>query len=110
MKFTPDDGGVRVGASCLPTGEFAIEIVDTGVGISEDDLARVFVPFVQSDGSLNRQYEGSGLGLPLPKSMVELHGGALTLDSREGEGTTVTVVFPANRVQRNSTDDALAVG
>jgi len=110
VKFTPDDGGVRVGASCLPTGEFAIEIVDTGVGISEDDLARVFVPFVQSDGSLNRQYEGSGLGLPLPKSMVELHGGALTLDSREGEGTTVTVVFPANRVQRNSTDDALAVG
>ena len=55
-------------------------------------------PFAQVDSALSRRYEGTGLGLPLTKSLVELHDGAMTLESAMGEGTTVTIRFPAHRV------------
>ncbi len=58
----------------------------------------MFEPFVQVDGSLTRSFEGTGLGLPLTKAMVELHGGSIDLQSREGEGTTVRINFPLEKI------------
>ena len=82
-------------------GEFIICVCDEGIGIKEDDLARVLEPFGQVDGSLTRTFEGVGLGLPLTKSFVELHGGDLHLESEVGVGTTVSLAFPVERVVEN---------
>ena len=72
---------------------------DTGIGIASQDIAMALEPFGQVDSALSRKFEGAGLGLPLVKSMIELHGGALRIDSTLGVGTTVTVAFPAERVR-----------
>jgi signal transduction histidine kinase len=76
----------------------AITVADTGIGIAPEDLQRVLEPFVQVDSSLSRLHQGSGLGLPLVKAIMGLHGGTLDLKSEVGVGTTVTVVFPRERM------------
>ena len=83
-------------ASAVPT--MVISVADTGIGIEKDEVPRVLLPFGQADSSLSRKYEGTGLGLPLVKSFVELHGGSLDIQSGIGVGTTVTIRFPAERV------------
>ena len=98
VKFTPPSGHVSVSANENDSGEFAIVIVDTGIGIAEEDQERILKPFTQADSSLARKYEGTGLGLPLTKSLIELHGGRLILESQPRKGTTVRAVFPRNRV------------
>ena len=98
VKFTPDGGEVTVTAETMPSGDFAIRIADTGVGISEQDLPNVFTLFMQVDGDFDRRYEGTGLGLPLTKAIVELHDGTIRLDSELGRGTTVTVQLPKKRL------------
>ena len=67
---------------------------DTGIGIDEARIDRLFAPFVQLDSRLSRNYEGTGLGLALVSRLVQLHGGTIELNSRLGEGTRVTVTFP----------------
>ena len=74
------------------------QIADTGIGIALEDIPKVLAPFHQIDSRLGRQYEGTGLGLPLTRSLVELHGGSPDLQSEPGAGTTVTVRFPEARV------------
>ena len=71
-----------------------ISVEDTGIGISPEDQAKLFKPFVQVDSSLNRRYEGTGLGLALVKRIVELHGGSVSLRSQLGEGSCFTVCLP----------------
>ena len=71
---------------------------DTGIGIAEQDLAKVMIPFVQVDPGANRKFPGTGLGLPLSRALVELHGGRLEIESRLGRGTTVTVSLPGERI------------
>ena len=71
---------------------------DTGIGIAPEDIPKALTRFGQVDSDLNRKYEGTGLGLPLTKALVELHGGYLDLQSQIGVGTTVTVRFPAARI------------
>ena len=73
-------------------------VADTGIGIPESDLERVLKPFEQVDSSLSRQHQGTGLGLPLVKAIMELHGGRLEMKSELGVGTEVTVIFPPVRV------------
>ena len=107
IKFTPAGGEVRVITAIAPDGRFCMAVADTGIGIADADLPRVMAPFGQADSSLARGYEGTGLGLPLTKSLVELHGGRLELESELGRGTTVTVSLPAERVRAaNSRADA----
>ncbi len=77
---------------------YVFEIVDTGICIAPEDIPKALSRFGQVDGDLNRQYEGTGLGLPLTKALVELHGGALDRQSEVSVGTTVTVRFPAERI------------
>jgi len=99
VKFTPSGGSIRMTATVESWGEpwgdkLAIEIADTGLGIAASELSRVFEPFHRGDGAMNRRFEGTGLGLPLARSFVELHGGSLTLDSIQGVGTTVHITLP----------------
>ncbi len=75
-----------------------ISVTDTGIGIEPADIDTVLMPFGQADSTLSRRYEGTGRGLPLTKSLIELHGGRLRLESKPGAGTRVTVGFPSNRV------------
>jgi signal transduction histidine kinase len=101
IKYTPAGGKVTLGAAIEGDGALAITVRDTGVGIAEGDQRKVLEAFVQVDNAPNRAHEGTGLGLPLTKRLVELHGGTLTLESRLGKGTTVRVVLPRERVMRS---------
>jgi signal transduction histidine kinase len=98
IKFTPRAGSVTVSAEYEPDLGLIVSISDTGIGISDEDIKTILRPFIQVDSSLARKYEGTGLGLPLTKSLVELHDGVLEIDSSLDEGTTVRVVFPPERV------------
>lgn len=71
-----------------------IAVIDNGIGIHTRDLSRIFKPFEQGENNLNRTHEGTGLGLSLCKSLVELHGGTIRLDSHEGKGTSVMFSLP----------------
>ncbi len=97
VKFTPPGGRVTIGAR--PEDEaLVLWIADTGIGIAAADLARVFDPFTQADAGLARRFPGAGLGLYLARAVVESHGGALTLSSRQGEGTQAEIRLPAHRL------------
>ncbi|MGQ0664963.1 MAG: ATP-binding protein [Pseudomonadota bacterium] len=98
VKFSPGSGRVRVAAAQREDGSLAISIADTGIGMTEAEIALALQPFRQVDNSLSRKYEGTGLGLPLAKSLVELHDGRLEIASVPGAGTTVSAVFPPGRV------------
>ena len=99
VKFTPSGGSVGVEAAIGSTGALVLTVSDTGIGMAPEDIPRVMEPFVQVDGALNRNYEGTGLGLPLANRLAEMHGAAFELKSEEGAGTTVTVRFPAERTR-----------
>ncbi len=99
VKFTPAGG--RVSVSVESTGEaLSLIVSDTGIGIAPEHIERALAPFRQVDSDLNRRYDGTGLGLTITKSLVELHGGRLTIQSTVGVGTTVTVVLPRWRLAR----------
>ena len=98
VKFTPAGGEVKITPEWSLEGGYLFEVSDTGIGIAKEDIPKAFTRFAQVQGDIRRKYEGSGLGLPLSKSLVELHGGWIEMRSEPGEGTTVTVGFPAERV------------
>ena len=98
IKFTPENGNVTLGASVDDSGNMRITVSDTGIGIASEDIAVALAPFGQIESALSRKHQGTGLGLPLTKALVELHGGVLDLQSKLGEGTVVTLIFPAERV------------
>ena len=97
IKFTAAGGSVRVVARVDDKDGVMIQVVDNGIGIAPADIERALQPFEQIDSSLHRKYQGTGLGLPLARSMCELHGGRFTIESTVGQGTTVTVRFPPER-------------
>ncbi|HEY4124432.1 MAG TPA: ATP-binding protein [Rhizomicrobium sp.] len=97
VKFTPG-GTVDIVARLNGVGDLCVEVRDTGIGMDEAGVAQALKPFGQVDSGLNRKFEGTGLGLPLAKSLVELHGGTLAIESKEGTGTVVSVVLPGWRV------------
>jgi signal transduction histidine kinase len=99
VKFTPN-GTVTVAAQRLAASPDQPEIVelvvtDTGIGMTADEIKIAMTPFRQVDGSLSRKHEGTGLGLPLAKSLIELHGGTLTIESKPDAGTTARIHLPA---------------
>ncbi len=104
IKFTEKGGWVRVRTEIDAGGHFNLLVEDNGIGISEQDLPRVLDPFVQVESSLSRENGGTGLGLPLVKKMVELHGGTLALESKLGAGTRAVVQFPAHRVMSHEAE------
>jgi two-component system cell cycle sensor histidine kinase PleC len=95
IKFTRAGGGVVIRGLRMADGGALIEIADTGIGMSEDDIKIALQPFGQVDGSRTRWREGTGLGLPIAKSLIELHSGRLSIESQKDVGTTVSVVLPS---------------
>ncbi len=97
VKFTNRGGKIRISASVrLNTRNenvFSITVEDSGIGMSKNDIDLAFKSFVQLDGGFNRKYEGTGLGLPLTKKLVELHGGSIEMMSEVGKGTKVMLKF-----------------
>jgi two-component system cell cycle sensor histidine kinase PleC len=98
VKFTPANGRVTTSVDPQPDGSLCITVSDDGIGIAEDDQARVFQNFGQGRHDVATADKGTGLGLPIVKGLVEVHGGRVTLQSAAGEGTRVTVYLPASRV------------
>lgn len=97
VKFTPAGGTVRLRMN-ETADAFVIAVVETGIGIDAADIPRIVQPFVQAESGHQRKHGGTGLGLPLSKSLVELHGGSLEISSTKGVGTTVSVLLPASRI------------
>ncbi|WMW24951.1 PAS domain S-box protein [Methanolobus sediminis] len=94
IKFTPSGGTVLVIVRQNRNNELHLIVKDDGIGISEEDQKILYNAFVQLDWSLNRKFEGSGLGLSIVKKFVEVHGGTISLESKPGEGSTFEVILP----------------
>ena len=99
IKFSRDGGEISIVCRADPMRGLTVTVADTGIGIAPEDLGRVLEAFEQVDNSLSRRHQGTGLGLPLVRAMMELHGGALELKSTPGVGTEATIVFPPSRIE-----------
>jgi len=99
VKFTHENGSINIAVRPVEQGgevtQFILTMQDTGIGMSRADIEKAFQSFGQVDSGLNRKYEGTGLGLPLTKKLMEIHHGSITIDSELGKGTLVTLTFPA---------------
>lgn len=98
VKFTDAGGLVTVEVRLTSEQDLLVSVTDTGIGIPEVELERIFEPFTQLDGSLSRRYHGAGLGLFAARAVITAHGGKLQLTSRIGQGTTARIVLPGNRI------------
>ena len=105
VKFTPAGGRIVLEAESDGAHGVLIRVIDNGVGIAPHELEKVMAPFGQSRQAMVRAHEGTGLGLPLSKALVELHGGKLSLESRQGEGTTARLHLPGRAVARGAASD-----
>ncbi|HBA44040.1 MAG TPA: hypothetical protein DIT40_01135 [Alphaproteobacteria bacterium] len=111
VKFTPDSGHITLRSEICPAGDLKIHIADNGIGISEEDLAKVMEPFGQANHSstMPANDSGAGLGLALSRSLMEQHDGTLEIASKLNEGTTVTLSLPAARVVEYQTPKLVAM-
>jgi two-component system cell cycle sensor histidine kinase PleC len=98
LKFTGAAGTVTIRGFVDKAGWMVIDVQDSGIGMTELEIDKALEPFGQVDSAINRRHPGTGLGLPLTKSMVELHGGRLSIESQVGKGTLVRALFPSERV------------
>lgn len=107
IKFTPAGGIITISSKlCGETAQFSVR--DTGIGIAEQDQHKLFKPFTQLDSATNRMYEGTGLGLSLVKSFVELHKGKIWFESKVGKGTAFTFEIPlAACLNKEGTEEAI---
>ena len=106
IKFTPEGGRVTVSGGPDAEGGYVLTISDNGIGMNEGEMANALTPFGQNRKKLAVRQEGTGLGLPLAKAMIELHGGSLILESQTNRGTSVTLRFPAERVAQREQEAA----
>jgi signal transduction histidine kinase len=102
VKFTPGPGLIAVSTTLREDARLALVVADSGIGMTGEELALALQPFRQIDNRLARRYEGTGLGLPLVKSLIELHGGELELRSTPERGTVATLLIPPDRVIREA--------
>ncbi len=107
VKFTPEGGKVVLSAYLESDGRLRIWVSDSGIGIRQEDIAKVLIPFGQVDSSFARRYAGTGLGLTLVISLVELHGGEFKLESVFGKGTDASFWLPAERIITSNYDTLL---
>lgn len=111
VKFTPDRGQVTLQVRSEPEERLIqFSVIDTGIGIAADDLARLFTPFVQVDNRLNRQFEGTGLGLALVQKLTDMHGGSVQVESEVGVGSRFTINLPWGEDQGNGPESTQSGG
>jgi signal transduction histidine kinase len=96
LKFTPAGGSVTLSAR-NGSGPLRVEVSDTGIGIPQDELGQLFSRFYRASTATRRAIPGTGVGLVIARAIVEAHGGTISLESSEGEGTRVTVTLPAGQ-------------
>jgi signal transduction histidine kinase len=106
VKFTEPRGRIQVDSVLDRNGDLVLSIKDTGIGIPPEQIERIFQPFEQVADHLTREHEGTGLGLPIAKALIELHGGELVLSSLPGIGTTARLRLPGDRVRSVAASDA----
>jgi signal transduction histidine kinase len=94
VKFTPHLGTVTLSVRRAGDTGISIAVADTGIGMSAEEIAKALEPYGQVESDLSKKHKGTGLGLPLVKSLAELHGGSMRVGSERGKGTTVTVFLP----------------
>jgi PAS domain S-box-containing protein len=104
VKFTLPDGTVTVSVEVTPDKDVVLSVTDTGIGMRPEDIPQALSTFGQLDGDLDRRHEGTGLGLPLVKSLAELHGGVLNLTSEAGVGTVAAITIPRQRYLENDAE------
>jgi signal transduction histidine kinase len=97
IKFTPAGGRVTIKAAQSAEGAMRITVADTGIGMSAQDIATAMSPYGQIDSRIARKHQGTGLGLPISRSLAHMHGGELEVDSRRGAGTSITLTLPPGR-------------
>lgn len=100
IKFTPDGGDIYFTCSS-GDGNMVLQIRDTGIGIAKDALKKIMQPFEQAGDVLTTPEQGTGLGLPICRSLLELHGATITIRSELGEGTLVEIVFPKESMNKD---------
>ena len=99
IKFTPAGGSVRVSGAALEGGGYAVTVQDSGIGMTPEEIVEALTPFGQIENRMTATHNGTGLGLPLAKAMVELHDGTLAISSMPGHGTRIVLSFPASRIR-----------
>ena len=90
------EGQVMLAGEAQPDGGYLLTVRDNGIGMTESEVANALIPFGQNHAKMAVRHEGTGLGLPLAKAMMELHGGSLVVESRRDHGTCVSLFFPAS--------------
>lgn len=105
IKFT-ESGRVAIMTAYDSTHSFRFIVTDTGIGMSSEDVKKALEPFGQIENAITKKYEGTGLGLPIARRLVEIHGGRLDVTSMKGAGTTVIVYLPADRVVESRSEAA----
>jgi two-component system, cell cycle sensor histidine kinase PleC len=98
VKFTPEGGEVTVSVERPSDGSLTLVIADTGIGMTEDEIAIALEPFRQVENALTKKFEGTGLGLPIARRLVELHGGRLEIASAKHVGTVIRAYLPPERI------------
>ncbi len=99
IKFTPVGGSVRVSGAALDCGGYAVTVQDSGIGMTDAEIVQAMTPFGQVENKMTATHNGTGLGLPLAKAMLELHDGTLAISSMPGRGTRIVLNFPASRIR-----------
>lgn len=108
IQFTPEEGRIALFSNFDHDGSFRLSISDTGVGLTQKEIEKALSPFGQIDNALDRSGSGTGLGLPLAKALIELHGGSLEILSEKGIGTTVAIIIPSHRIISNNSAKNIA--
>ena len=108
IKFTPPEGKVSIYASMEPDHRLRLSVSDTGLGILPELQDKIFDRFYQVDGSNTRAFEGTGIGLSLVQELVDLHGGTISLDSAEQQGTTFIILLPLQAAEEELTESLAA--
>ena len=102
VKFTPEGGAITISSSLEKSGGITIVVEDSGIGMKPEDIPMAMTPFTQIASAMTRRHAGTGLGLPLVKSLIDLHGGNFFIDSAPGHGTRATIKLPyARSVDKN---------
>ena len=105
VKYTPNGGRITIFTNYDMDGTFRLSVTDTGVGMNAVEVEKALAPFGQLDNALDRSSSGTGLGLPLSKAIMDVHDGRIEIMSEKSIGTTVTLIFPSERVLKKNSEN-----